>query len=125
VNILYHMGRDVKKREAGSTSFKKSATRQSAPERKVGRRDIKASGAAAPTAPMPRTRISSKHQITIGKQAFDEAGFKEGDVVAVRALGPGRVELTRLDELFAKHRGRINTGGAARKAIDDMRDEWQ
>jgi bifunctional DNA-binding transcriptional regulator/antitoxin component of YhaV-PrlF toxin-antitoxin module len=119
------MGRVVKKRSTGSASARKSAVRQPAPERKVGRRDIKASGATAPTAPVPRTRISSKHQITIGKQAFDEAGFKEGDVVAVRALGPGRVELTRLDELFAKHRGRINTGGAARKAIDELRDEWQ
>jgi hypothetical protein len=74
---------------------------------------------------MPRTRISSKHQVTIGKQAFVDAGFTEGDIVAVRALGPGRVELTRLDELFAKHRGRIDTGGAARKAIEDMRDEWR
>jgi bifunctional DNA-binding transcriptional regulator/antitoxin component of YhaV-PrlF toxin-antitoxin module len=90
--------------------------------RVVKKRSV-ASGAAAP--PVPRTRISSKHQITIGKQAFDEAGFNEGDVVAVRALGPGRVELTRLDELFAKHRGRINTGGAARKAIDGLRDEWE
>ena len=73
---------------------------------------------------VPRTRISSKHQITIGKQAFDAAGLKEGDVVAVRALGPGRVELTRLDEMFAKHRGRINTGGKARAALEEMRDEW-
>jgi hypothetical protein len=82
-----------------------------------------AGGTPAPT--VPRTRISSKHQVTIGRQAFAEAGFKEGDVVAVRALGPGRVELTRLDELFAKHSGRINTGGAAREAIDDLRDEWR
>lgn len=74
---------------------------------------------------VPRTRISSKHQVTIGRQAFAEAGFKEGDVVAVRALGPGRVELTRLDELFAKHRGRIDSGGAAREAVDGMRDEWR
>ncbi|HET6508617.1 MAG TPA: hypothetical protein VFG42_17625 [Baekduia sp.] len=85
----------------------------------------KAPGTPAPAPPVPRTRISSKHQITIGKQPFAEAGFKEGDVVAVRALGPGRVELTRLDELFAKHRGRIDTGGAARTAIDDLRDEWR
>jgi bifunctional DNA-binding transcriptional regulator/antitoxin component of YhaV-PrlF toxin-antitoxin module len=79
---------------------------------------------ASAKAPVPRTRISSKHQVTIGKQAFDQAGLKEGDVVAVRALGPGRVELTRLDELFAKHRGRINTGGQARQALDELRDEW-
>ena len=93
--------------------------------RVVKNRSGGAGGGKTSGAPVPRTRISSKHQVTIGKQAFDEAGFKEGDVVAVRALGPGRVELTRLDELFAKHRGRINTGGAARKAIDGLRDEWE
>jgi hypothetical protein len=119
------MVRVVKKRGAGSAGAGLPAARAAAPARKVGRRDSKASGAASPTTPVPRTRISSKHQITIGKQAFDEAGFREGDVVAVRALGPGRVELTRLDELFAKHRGRIATGGAARKAIDELRDEWR
>jgi hypothetical protein len=70
------------------------------------------------------TRISAKHQVTIAKQAFDEAGFKVGDVVAVRALGPGRVELTRLDALFAKHRGRIKGDNRARQAIEQMRDEW-
>ncbi|HEV2999960.1 MAG TPA: hypothetical protein VGW75_04395 [Solirubrobacteraceae bacterium] len=71
-----------------------------------------------------RTRISSKHQVTIAKQAFDAAGFRAGDVVAVRALGPGRVELTRLDELFAKHRGRVQGGSAAREAVERLRDEW-
>jgi uncharacterized Fe-S cluster-containing radical SAM superfamily enzyme len=78
-----------------------------------------------PKTNVARTRISSKHQVTIAKQPFDEAGFKAGDVVMVRALGPGRVELTRLDELFAKHRGRVKGGGnAAREAIERFRDEW-
>jgi bifunctional DNA-binding transcriptional regulator/antitoxin component of YhaV-PrlF toxin-antitoxin module len=72
-----------------------------------------------------RTRVSSKHQITIGKPAFDEAGLREGDVVTVRALGPGRVELTRLDELFDKHRGRVKGGAGAREAIERLRDEWR
>ena len=57
-------------------------------------------------------------------QAFDAAGFHTGDVVAVRALGPGRVELTRLDELFAKHRGRVKAGAGAREAVERLRDEW-
>lgn len=74
--------------------------------------------------PVARTRISTKHQVTIAKQAFDAAGFQAGDVVAVRALGPGRVELTRLDELFAKHRGRVKGDSSAREAIEQMRDEW-
>jgi len=75
-------------------------------------------------APVARARISSKHQVTIAKQAFDAAGFRAGDVVAVRALGPGRVELTRLDELFLKHRGRVKGDGTARQSIEQMRDEW-
>ncbi len=71
-----------------------------------------------------RTRISSKHQVTIAKQAFDAAGLSEGDVVTVRALGPGRVELTRLDALFDKHRGRVKGGDEARLAIEKTREEW-
>jgi hypothetical protein len=121
------MARTVKNQKGAGrkVSSEKSGVSARAVSRKSSGGDaVKASKAAAPTAPVPRTRISSKHQVTIGKTAFDEAGFKEGDVVAVRALGPGRVELTRLDELFAKHRGRINTGGSARNAIEQMRDEW-
>jgi bifunctional DNA-binding transcriptional regulator/antitoxin component of YhaV-PrlF toxin-antitoxin module len=75
-------------------------------------------------ATVSQTRISSKHQVTIAKPAFEAAGFKAGDTVMVRALGPGRVELTRLDELIAKHSGRIDGGGEIRKAIEQLRDEW-
>ena len=71
------------------------------------------------------SRISSKHQITIGKAAFSEAGFNAGDVLAVRAVGPGRVELTTLEALFATHRGRLDTGGAYRALVEQSRDEWQ
>jgi bifunctional DNA-binding transcriptional regulator/antitoxin component of YhaV-PrlF toxin-antitoxin module len=72
----------------------------------------------------PKARISSKHQVTIAKEAFDAAGFRAGDVVVVRAVGPGRVELTRLEELFDKHRGRVKGGPAAREAVERTRDEW-
>jgi bifunctional DNA-binding transcriptional regulator/antitoxin component of YhaV-PrlF toxin-antitoxin module len=80
--------------------------------------------ALAPPKPLAKTRISSKHQVTIAKEAFQAAGFQAGDVVTVRAVGPGRVELTRLDELFAKHRGRVKGGTEAREAIEQLRDEW-
>lgn len=87
-------------------------------------RQVKKRTTSAARAPVAKTRISSKHQVTIAKQAFDAAGFHTGDVVAVRALGPGRVELTRLDELFAKHRGRVKAGAGAREAVERLRDEW-
>lgn len=86
-----------------------------------------ATEAAAPRSTrrsVPTTRISSKHQVTIAKQPFHEAGFEAGEVVAVRALGPGRVELSSLDVLFEKHRGRLATGGSYRRLVEETRNEW-
>jgi hypothetical protein len=80
--------------------------------------------AGSPARSVAQTRISSKHQVTIAKHPFDQARFRAGEVVAVRALGPGRVELTSLDALFDKHRGRLATGGQFRRAVEDLRDEW-
>jgi hypothetical protein len=71
-----------------------------------------------------RTRISSKHQVTIAKAAFDEAGFKTGDVLRVRALGPGRVELASLDALLDRYRGSLTTGGELRRFVERSLDEW-
>ena len=71
-----------------------------------------------------RTRVSSKHQVTIAKPAFDQAGLRGGDELFVRALGPGRVELTRLEDLCARHRGRLATGGALRRTLDELRADW-
>lgn len=74
--------------------------------------------------PTAKTRVSSKHQVTIAKDAFEAAGLHTGDVLSVRAIGPGRIELTRLDDLFARHRGRVTHGKDAREAITQLRDEW-
>ena len=71
-----------------------------------------------------KTKISSKHQVTIAKQPFEQAGFQAGEIVAVRALGPGRVELTSLDALFDKHRGRLRTGGEFRRIVGELHAEW-
>ena len=71
-----------------------------------------------------QTKISSKHQVTIAKGPFEEAGFQAGQVVTVRAVGPGRVELTTLQSLIDKHRGRIATGGEWRRIVEEMRAEW-
>ena len=71
-----------------------------------------------------KTKISSKHQVTIARAPFEQAGFEAGEIVAVRALGPGRVELTSLDALFDKHRGRLQTGGEFRRVVDELHAEW-
>ncbi len=107
------MDRRVKKTASASSSDRKQA------------RHVRPTTAAPSTPPVvARTRISFKHQVTIAKAAFDEAGFEAGDVVAVRALGPGRVELTSLDRLLDCYRGSIATGGKLRRSIDESRDKW-
>ena len=71
-----------------------------------------------------QTRVSSKHQVTIPRQAFETAGLKEGDTVKVEADGPGRVRLTRLDELLGKYRGALTPGAITNADIGRLRDEW-
>jgi len=68
--------------------------------------------------------VSSKHQVTIPRQAFETAGLKEGDTVKVEANGPGRVTLTRLDELLGKYRGALTPGAITNADIGRLRDEW-
>jgi len=69
-------------------------------------------------------KISSKHQITIGKQAFAEAGFRAGDVVSVRAVGPGRVEVVSARAFLAEFSGCLASGGGLRRAVEEARAEW-
>ena len=46
-----------------------------------------------------RTRISKNHQVTIPMSQFDAAELRDGDRFRVMAMGPGRIELTRVEEL--------------------------
>ena len=71
-----------------------------------------------------QSRISSKHQITIPREAFQGAGLREGDVVQARALGPGRVELTRLDALIERYAGSLPDGTFGPNAVKRLRGEW-
>ena len=71
-----------------------------------------------------RSRISTKHQITIPAAAFRRAGFVAGDVVRVEAEGTGRVVLTRVDDLVDHYSGRLATGGALRRSVQALRTEW-
>ncbi len=73
---------------------------------------------------MYNVKISSKHQITIGKEAFEAAGFHAGDIVTVRATGPGRVEVVNMTSVLKKYSGCLSSGGELRRVIEEMRDEW-
>lgn len=72
-----------------------------------------------------RTRISSKHQVTIPAVAFRAAGFQPGDSVQVEARGAGRVVLTRVDELVERYSGALDTGGKLRAEVGGLREEWR
>jgi bifunctional DNA-binding transcriptional regulator/antitoxin component of YhaV-PrlF toxin-antitoxin module len=72
-----------------------------------------------------RTRISSKHQVTIPKPAFAAAGFAPGDTVRVEATGPGQVTLTRLDELLDRYEGALSGGENLSAVVQRLRDEWE
>jgi bifunctional DNA-binding transcriptional regulator/antitoxin component of YhaV-PrlF toxin-antitoxin module len=71
-----------------------------------------------------RSRVSSKHQITIPIGAFSEAGLREGDVVQVKAQGPGRVVIARMDDLLEEFAGCLSTGGELGRAVRGLRREW-
>jgi bifunctional DNA-binding transcriptional regulator/antitoxin component of YhaV-PrlF toxin-antitoxin module len=74
--------------------------------------------------PAGRSRVSSRHQVTIPSAAFSEAGLREGDVVQVSADGRGRVVIARVDELIEEFAGSLKTGGELGRAVRGLRGEW-
>jgi hypothetical protein len=72
-----------------------------------------------------RTRISSKHQVTIREPAFTAAGLRPGDEIQVRAVGPGQVVLTRIDDLLDRYRGALAPGTYAPGWLEQQRGEWE
>lgn len=71
-----------------------------------------------------RSRVSSKHQITIPIGAFSEAGLREGDVVQVEAQGRGRVLIARVEDLIDEYAGCVSSGGELGRAVRGLRAEW-
>jgi bifunctional DNA-binding transcriptional regulator/antitoxin component of YhaV-PrlF toxin-antitoxin module len=71
-----------------------------------------------------RSRVSSKHQITIPIGAFSEAGLREGDVVQIKAQGRGRVLIARVNDLVDEYAGCLSTGGELGRTVRGLRQEW-
>ena len=72
-----------------------------------------------------RTKVSSKHQVTIPAGAFNLAGLEPGDTLKVEADGVGRIVLTRIDELLDRYSGCLDTRGGLRKGLEGLRGEWR
>lgn len=71
-----------------------------------------------------RTTISSKHQVTIPKQAMTIAGLRTGDRLRAEAAGRGRVLLIREENPVDRHAGKL-TGAYQPGELDELRDEWR
>jgi bifunctional DNA-binding transcriptional regulator/antitoxin component of YhaV-PrlF toxin-antitoxin module len=70
-----------------------------------------------------RTRISSKHQVTIPMDAMHAAGLENGDRLAVSGIGPGRVVLERVPDAIEEYAGALS-GCLDRDLIEALREEW-
>jgi bifunctional DNA-binding transcriptional regulator/antitoxin component of YhaV-PrlF toxin-antitoxin module len=71
-----------------------------------------------------RTRVSSKHQITLPVAALAEAHIDVGDEIVVEVTGDGRLSLTRERNRFEKWIGSA-PGLSAAADLESLRDEWE
>ena len=74
--------------------------------------------------PLRRTRITSKHQVTIPVDVLRKAGLKAGDEVCVEGREPGRIVVYRADDVIAKFAGDL-TGVYEPGYLEKLRDEWR
>lgn len=68
--------------------------------------------------------ISGKNQVTLPVEALRAAGLEPGDDVRVRAVGPGRLELLRAEDLVEEFAGIFDATVYPEGYLDDLRREW-
>lgn len=68
--------------------------------------------------------ISRKNQVTLPIDALRGAGLEPGDDMRVQAVGPGRLELVRVDDLVAEFAGVFDAAVYPDGYLDQLRREW-
>lgn len=68
--------------------------------------------------------ISRKNQVTLPVETLRDAGLEAGDDVRVQAVGPGRLELVRVEDLVQEFAGIFDRTVYPEGYLDELRSEW-
>lgn len=71
------------------------------------------------------SRVSRKHQVTLPVSVLKDAGLAAGDEVVIRAVGRGRIEVERAEDVIDRYAGSLRAGTYPRGYLDRLRDEWR
>lgn len=67
-------------------------------------------------------KLSAKNQVTIPVKVLREAGLEQGETLTVRAVGQGRVEIRRRNDVIDELAGTLSYPPGY---LDALRDEWE
>lgn len=69
--------------------------------------------------------ISGKNQVTLPVDALRASGLGPGDDVRVEAVGPGRLEVVRVEDAVEEFAGVFDASVYPAGYLDELRGEWR
>ena len=71
------------------------------------------------------SKVSSKHQVTLPVRVLKDAGLAPGDEVVIRAVGRGRIEVERAEDVIDRYAGSLPSGTYPHGYLGRLRGEWR